>query len=250
MAKSSCVNCWTLFILVFFVLLLIYFWSTPSLVATTAIYPTAAAAATYPYATAANAVGPCRICDVSLGEQQIFGSQCCPIVQQQMVPAPTVSAATIPPPTVRATPGPEIPTPSISAFANTASLNSIGTATSTPNIRATALSSACDPGTPCSKVETVQITPPAIRANVPTDFYKSSFIPEDVRCNDIQYANHCAYPGKYAFLRAPSQRYQDFGLDGVYGGRYCQAQCEPRYESDGDKHCVCICTVAPTPTVK
>lgn len=88
-----------------------------------------------------------------------------------------------------------------------------------------------------------------MRARIPDDFFLSTFTPEQVRCNDIQYANHCAYPGKYAFLRSPAQRFEDLALDGVYGGKYCRAQCEPRYDVDGSKYCVCVCTVAPAPTV-
>jgi len=339
--NTSCMNFWTLFILIFFILLLIYFYNTPSVIASPNVVGTTTAAGR----------PPCRLCDVSLNEQLVYGSLCCPVVQ--MTPAPAnialatngvrpvtngMSAAYIPPPTntppVVATdiPHPKLPV-SVSASrttTTTTTTNGIGrggggtttvidAAINTPPeilsaaaaaaqpieehtvdennnvvhvvhhraedinaaggaipviVRKTSTgesstvkvvrvssnnnnyhqrnivdSTPCDPDMPCSKVETVEIAPssPTARTRIPADFYRHKYAPDQVRCNDIQFANHCQYPGKFAFLRSPAQRYEDFSLDGVYGGKYCQAQCEPRYEVDGDKHCVCVCTVAPNP---
>jgi len=249
--------------------------------------------------------GPaCRVCDITLGEQYVYGAQCCPVVHISTTPAVAAAATVaVPPPSPVVVPHPQLPiaaqavvsasaevphpnlppvvtavttTPATAATTAAAAIiganesgikdtnvvhvvhhradeNIVGIAATTApaaTISATsssAASDACDPNMPCSKVETVRITPPVLRASVPAGFFSVRYTADQVRCNDIQFANHCMYPGKFAFLRSPSQRYQDFALDGVYGGRFCQAQCEPRFEVDGDKHCVCVCTVPPSP---
>ena len=90
---------------------------------------------------------------------------------------------------------------------------------------------------------------------LPPDFYKQTFSADDVSCNDAEYANHCLYHGKYAFLRTVEDWYPGLPTGGVYGGKYCNAQCEPRANvpiantggNDANQLCVCVCTSKPHP---
>ena len=102
-------------------------------------------------------------------------------------------------------------------------------------------------GMPCSLIEKVIPHAPDVRANVPSDFFLPSFTSEQIICNDIQIADHCQRTGKYAYLRSPQQRFEDYPLEGVYGGKYCKAQCEPEFKPNGERHCRCVCTISPNP---
>lgn len=335
--NNSITWCWYLFILIFFILLLIWIFVTPSTITTTTAVVGAA-----PVVTASYYAPPqgrqCRVCDISRGENYIYGAACCPIlhtvdqVQQpalaaipppnlpQAVPHPNVNVLGIATPTastcgvgrpcagasptlefqrqvvsnnISPVPPPRIaqihvdnpvtgqsttatltrvadvatassgfnvlsvqrdgdPTRHIVAIENQGS-HSVGLGShgqvlaSIPSQQQQSGAPPCDPHMPCSKAEAAPVAPIVSRISVPRDFFLATYKLDQVRCNDIQFANHCMYPGKFAFLRSPSHRFEDYGLDGVYGGKYCQAQCEPRLDASGNKCCVCVCTIAPDP---